>query len=86
LYGLPIGHRWEHVPGVTLIGDAAHLAPPDGEGANWALFDAGQLGNVIAQQTENVDAAIRAYEAALFPRNIDTATAAAAYYPEFKLH
>ncbi|KAE9364814.1 FAD/NAD(P)-binding domain-containing protein [Stipitochalara longipes BDJ] len=50
---LPIGFQWDNRPGVTVLGDAAHLMVPfAGEGANVSMADAMYLAQWIQKSTD----------------------------------
>lgn len=84
LYDTAERHSWKHNPGATLLGDAAHLMPPNGEGVNMAMRDSLELSKAIIQayeiaQEKNMSihdalgTCIKMYEEDMFDRALDVA-------------
>ncbi|KAH8648839.1 putative zeaxanthin epoxidase [Ilyonectria robusta] len=69
LHMLPVGIRWPHRPGFTLIGDAAHLMTVfAGEGVNMAMLDAMELGKSIVKHPDDLAKAVEEHKEKIFPR------------------
>ncbi|MDJ1469029.1 FAD-dependent oxidoreductase [Xanthocytophaga flava] len=75
-YCVPLDQTWEAHSTITLLGDAAHIMPPSGEGVNLAMLDALELSECLTSgDFKNVQVAIAAYEKQMQVRGLAEAQA-----------
>jgi 2-polyprenyl-6-methoxyphenol hydroxylase-like FAD-dependent oxidoreductase len=69
LTGMPSGLTWTSQDKLTLLGDAAHVLPPNGDGVNFAMLDALNLAeNLTNGKYTSITSAIAAYEEKMLER------------------
>ena len=68
IVALAPGARWPAQRGLTLVGDAAHVMPPVGVGANLAMLDAADLALALVNAGEDWAGAVADYEAGMLAR------------------
>lgn len=62
-YCIPFDQNWEPQSNITLLGDAAHIMPPSGEGVNLAMLDALELSEYLTGgDFKDIQTAIATYE------------------------
>lgn len=81
IVALPPGTRWPYRAGLTLVGDAAHVMPPLGEGVNLAMLDAAELAEALVGG-DDWRAAQQRYEARMLDRAAETAAQCAQSFEE----
>jgi 2-polyprenyl-6-methoxyphenol hydroxylase-like FAD-dependent oxidoreductase len=77
IWALPLPYGWNHVPGLTVIGDAAHVMSPfGGHGANLAMLDGSDLA-VYLSESETIEEAILRHESECVARAVPRGEGAA---------
>lgn len=67
---IPAEGNWKTLPNLTLLGDAAHIMPPSGEGVNLAMLDALELTECLTGNSFNtIQDAVSAYEEKMHVRS-----------------
>jgi len=68
-YCIPINQTWEAQSNITLLGDAAHIMAPSGEGVNLAMLDALELCECLTNNKfDDLQTAIATYETSMRQR------------------